>query len=200
MERVVERLSLRRRTGRAAGGILDGEILSRPTDGLWNPESKSRGLVSLQQRGGPFWCVHSQAASRTEGTELEYTTNTQNYHVDESHGVSRWELQVRHEGRQGGQVSHRRRADGTAADQIPSGGAEAVRGCCPGRAPGESASDPLSASCKKKNYRGLGIAANRAVSLSLLPKHRTTTRIFCCYRRVRPTSNCPGAGSGPARR
>ena len=63
-----------------------------------------------------------------------------------------------------------------------------------------SASDPLSASCKKKNYRGLGIAANRAVSLSLLPKHRTTTRIFCCYRRVRPTSNCPGAGSGPARR
>ena len=86
---------------------------------------------------GPFWCVHSQAASRTEGTELEYTTNTQNYHVDESHGVSRWELQVRHEGRQGGQVSHRRRADGTAADQIPSGGAETVRGCCPGRAPGE---------------------------------------------------------------
>ena len=45
-----------------------------------------------------------------------------------------------------------------------------------------------------------GIGANRVVSLSLLPKHRTTTRIFCCYRRVRPTSNCPGAGSGPARR
>ena len=45
-----------------------------------------------------------------------------------------------------------------------------------------------------------GIGANRVVSLSLLPKHRTTTRIFCCYRRDRPTSNCPGAGSGPARR
>ena len=46
---------------------------------------------------------------------------------------------------------------------------------------------------------GLVLTAS-SFALSLLPKHRTTTRIFCCYRRDRPTSNCPGAGSGPARR
>ena len=31
----------------------------------------------------------------------------------------------------------------------------------------------------QEKIRGLGIGANRAVSLSH-PKHRTTTRIFCC--------------------